>query len=43
MVEFVENPGAEYYSPARKVGELLKKELENEHHKSYFYQEYHIN
>ena len=34
MVEFVENPGAEYYSPARKVGELLKKELEND---PYFY------
>lgn len=34
MIERVDNPGAEYFSPARKIGELLKRELEND---PYFY------
>lgn len=34
MVDEVKNPGVEYYSPARKIGELLKRELEND---PYFY------
>lgn len=34
MIERVENPGAESFSPARKIGELLRRELEND---PYFY------
>ena len=34
MIDRVENPGSEYYSPARKIGELLKEELKND---PYFY------
>lgn len=34
MIERVDTPGAEYFSPARKIGELLKRELEND---PYFY------
>ena len=34
MIERVENPGTEYYSPAKKIGELLKRELKND---PYFY------
>ncbi|MBQ2695161.1 hypothetical protein IJG04_00775 [Candidatus Saccharibacteria bacterium] len=34
MIERVENPGTEYYSPARKIGELLARELKND---PYFY------
>lgn len=34
MIDRVERPGAEYYSPAKKIGELLARELEND---PYFY------
>ena len=34
MIDRVENPGAELFSPAQKIGELLKYELEND---PYFY------
>lgn len=34
IVDDVKNPGAEYYSPARKIGELLKRELADD---PYFY------
>lgn len=34
MIERVERPGAEYYSPARRIGELLKAEMKND---PYFY------
>ncbi|MBR2710118.1 hypothetical protein IKF02_00575 [Candidatus Saccharibacteria bacterium] len=34
MIDRVENPGAESFSPARKIGELLRRELEND---PYFY------
>ena len=34
MIERVENPGAESFSPACKIGELLRRELEND---PYFY------
>ena len=34
MIERVDNPGTEYFSPARKIGDLLKRELEND---PYFY------
>ncbi len=34
MVDRVENPGTEYFSPARKIGELLARELDND---PYFY------
>ena len=27
MVDFVKNPGSESFSPAKKIGELLAKEL----------------
>lgn len=34
MIERVENPGAEFYPPAKRIGELLKRELEDD---PYFY------
>lgn len=34
MIDRVERPGAEYYSPAKKIGELLARELKNN---PYFY------
>ena len=34
MIERVENPGAEYYSPAERIGELLARELRDD---PYFY------
>lgn len=34
MIDKVEVPGMEYYSPAKHIGELLKKQLEND---PYFY------
>ena len=30
MIEHVENPGAELFSPARRIGELLKQEFEKD-------------
>ena len=36
MIERVENPGAEYYSPAKKIGELLAREM-TENPKFYFF------
>ena len=33
-VDFVENPGQDYYSPAEKIGELLKQQFINN---PYFY------
>ena len=34
MIDRVENPGAERYSPARRIGELLAREFQND---PYFY------
>ena len=34
MIERVEVPGSEYYSPAKKIGELLVRQFEDD---PYFY------
>lgn len=36
MIEHVERPGLEYYSPAQKIGELLKRELTRDPHFYFF-------
>ena len=36
MIDRVENPGSEYYSSARRVGELLKKQLQDDPHFYFF-------
>ena len=36
MIDRVENPGAELYSPARKIGELLTEELKKDPHFYFF-------
>ncbi len=36
MIDRVENPGTEYFSPAKKIGELLKRELSNDPHFYFF-------
>lgn len=36
MIERVEIPGAEYFSPAKKIGELMARELENDPHFYFF-------
>lgn len=36
IVENVKNPGSEYFSPARKIGELLAHELKNDPHFYFF-------
>ena len=36
MIDHVENPGTEYYSPAKKIGELLTAEFEKNPHFYFF-------
>lgn len=36
MIEYVENPGAEKFSPAKKIGELLTAEFEKDPHFYFF-------
>lgn len=36
MIERVDNPGEELYSPAEKIGELLKEQFENDPHFYFF-------
>lgn len=36
MIDFVEHPGAERFSPARKIGELLTEDLKNDKHFYFF-------
>ena len=36
MMDRVENPGSEYYSSARRVGDLLKKQLQDDPHFYFF-------
>ena len=36
MIDCVENPGSEYYSSARRVGDLLKKQLQDDPHFYFF-------
>ncbi|MDO4611647.1 MAG: hypothetical protein Q4B34_02200 [Candidatus Saccharibacteria bacterium] len=36
MIERVENPGAEFYSPAKKIGTLLKEQFEKNPHFYFF-------
>ena len=36
MIDIVENPGSEKFSPAKKIGELLTRELKNDSHFYFF-------
>ncbi|MBR2830897.1 hypothetical protein IKE83_00895 [Candidatus Saccharibacteria bacterium] len=36
MIERVDNPGVEFYSPAKKIGSLLARELRNDKHFYFF-------
>ena len=36
MIDYVENPGSELFSPAKKIGELLKEQLKNDKHFYFF-------
>lgn len=36
MIEYIENPGEELYSPAEKIGDLLKEQFQNDPHFYFF-------